>query len=130
MASTGNHQPTRPRRLLLHQCALGATAQRYTTFMCTPGLLPALSRLFTLTCTHRTHISNVGGSRDDTGWKSASHAAYPPDLNMLIAKAVASRITMVIADSSLPPQFSSPSDEGDSQLRPNVVPPGSTTDGL
>eukprot|EP00965_Chrysotila_dentata_P104138 3438791-Pleurochrysis_carterae.AAC.1 len=37
---------------------------------------------------------------------------------------------MVIADSSSPPQSSSPSDESGSQLRPNVMPPNSTTDGL
>eukprot|EP00965_Chrysotila_dentata_P151400 5004080-Pleurochrysis_carterae.AAC.1 len=47
------------------QCALGAPAQKYTTFMCTPGLQPVLSRLSTLTCTHRTHTSNVGGTRGE-----------------------------------------------------------------
>eukprot|EP00965_Chrysotila_dentata_P104410 3447803-Pleurochrysis_carterae.AAC.1 len=62
--------------------------------MCTPGLQPALSRLSTLTCTHRTHTSNVSGARDEKGWKSASHAAYPPDLNLLIANAVAARVTL------------------------------------
>eukprot|EP00965_Chrysotila_dentata_P171072 5645273-Pleurochrysis_carterae.AAC.2 len=98
--------------------------------MCTPGLLPALSRLSTLTCTHRTHASNVGGAHDDNGWKSASHAAYPPDLNMLIANAVACRITMVVTDASLPPQSTSPGDVSDTHQRPNVTPPSLTTDGL
>eukprot|EP00965_Chrysotila_dentata_P099356 3284681-Pleurochrysis_carterae.AAC.1 len=62
--------------------------------MCTPGLQPALSKLSTLPCTHRTHANNVGGKRDANGWQSAYHSAYPPDLNMLIANAVASRIAL------------------------------------
>eukprot|EP00965_Chrysotila_dentata_P128180 4237774-Pleurochrysis_carterae.AAC.1 len=65
--------------------------------MCTPGLQPALERLASLTCTHRTHDDNVGGSLDGDNWRSASHSAYPPDLNMLIAKAVASRISLTAA---------------------------------
>eukprot|EP00965_Chrysotila_dentata_P212890 6187308-Pleurochrysis_carterae.AAC.3 len=76
------------------QCALGAAVQKYTTCMCTPGLQSALSRLAALTCTHRTHTSNVGGVRDKHGWQSASHSAYPPDLNMSISNAVASRISL------------------------------------
>eukprot|EP00965_Chrysotila_dentata_P110198 3641696-Pleurochrysis_carterae.AAC.1 len=65
--------------------------------MCTPGLHPALGRLATLACTHRTHVSLVGGSHDQHGWHSASHAAYPPDLNLAIAQAVASRISLAPA---------------------------------
>eukprot|EP00965_Chrysotila_dentata_P182593 6029081-Pleurochrysis_carterae.AAC.1 len=49
---------------------------------------------------------------------------------MLIANAVASRITMVVADSSSPPQSATPSDAGAIHQRPNVAPPISTTDGL
>eukprot|EP00965_Chrysotila_dentata_P030523 1016077-Pleurochrysis_carterae.AAC.1 len=79
------------------QCALGAPVQKYTTFMCTPGLQFALERLASLTCTHRTHDDNVGGSLDGDNWRSASHSAYPPDLNMIIANAVASRISLTTA---------------------------------
>eukprot|EP00965_Chrysotila_dentata_P072822 2406700-Pleurochrysis_carterae.AAC.1 len=46
------------------RCALGSSAQKYTTFMCTPGLQSALERLASLTCAHRTHEDNVGGSLD------------------------------------------------------------------
>eukprot|EP00965_Chrysotila_dentata_P067900 2246365-Pleurochrysis_carterae.AAC.1 len=67
-------------------CALGSDAQKYTTFLCTPGLQPALA---TLTCSHRSHTSLVGGTRTQDGWKSATHAAYPPDLNMIISNAIA-----------------------------------------
>eukprot|EP00965_Chrysotila_dentata_P148156 4890674-Pleurochrysis_carterae.AAC.1 len=87
--------------------------------MCTPGLLPTLSRLSTLTCTHRTHASSVGGSRDGDDWRSASHAAYPPDLNMLIANAVASRIKMVIVDSSPPPPSAPPGVANETHQRPD-----------
>eukprot|EP00965_Chrysotila_dentata_P036773 1223805-Pleurochrysis_carterae.AAC.1 len=76
------------------QCALGAAAPKYTTFLCTLGLQPALSpRLATLTYTHRTHAAHVGGTRDGDSWRSSTHSAYPPDLNMLIARAVASRVS-------------------------------------
>eukprot|EP00965_Chrysotila_dentata_P040311 1337726-Pleurochrysis_carterae.AAC.1 len=71
--------------------------------MCTPGLQPALARLASLTCTHRSHDENVGRTLDGNGWRSASHSAYPPDLNMLIANAVASRITLT-ADKHPTPQ--------------------------
>eukprot|EP00965_Chrysotila_dentata_P018440 613786-Pleurochrysis_carterae.AAC.1 len=81
-------------------CALGARAQKYTTFLCTPGLQPVLGRLASLTCTHRTHVSLVGGSRGENGWNSAAHAAYPPDLNMVIAKALAGRIALNSARAS------------------------------
>eukprot|EP00965_Chrysotila_dentata_P217970 6190330-Pleurochrysis_carterae.AAC.1 len=76
------------------QCALGARAQKYTTFLCTPGLQPALGRLGALTCVHRTHASLVGGTHGQHGWHSATHAAYPPDLNLVIAQAVASRVSL------------------------------------
>eukprot|EP00965_Chrysotila_dentata_P129297 4273843-Pleurochrysis_carterae.AAC.1 len=62
-------------------CALGARAQKYTTFVCTPGLQPSLACLGELTCSHSSHDQLVGGNRDVDGWSSASHAAYPPDLN-------------------------------------------------
>eukprot|EP00965_Chrysotila_dentata_P006221 202954-Pleurochrysis_carterae.AAC.1 len=80
-------------------CALGGHAQKYTTFLCTPGLQPVLGRLASLTCTHRSHVALVGGSCGENGWNSASHAAYPPDLNMIIAKAIAGRITLNSAPS-------------------------------
>eukprot|EP00965_Chrysotila_dentata_P030776 1025283-Pleurochrysis_carterae.AAC.1 len=98
--------------------------------MCTPGLQPALSRLSTLTCTHRTHASNVGGARDENGWKSASHAAYPPDLNMLITNAVASRITLDVPNVSSSPPLTSSSDERNTRRRADIAPPSSATDGL
>eukprot|EP00965_Chrysotila_dentata_P150628 4975983-Pleurochrysis_carterae.AAC.1 len=49
---------------------------------------------------------------------------------MLIANAVASRITMVVADSSSPPQSAPPCDVSGTHQRPNVASPSLTTDGL
>eukprot|EP00965_Chrysotila_dentata_P205517 6183000-Pleurochrysis_carterae.AAC.2 len=73
---------------------VGGRAQKYTTFLCTPGLQPELGRLASLTCTHRTHSTLVGGSRGQYEWHPATHAAYPPDLNMVVANAVAGRVAL------------------------------------
>eukprot|EP00965_Chrysotila_dentata_P061059 2022774-Pleurochrysis_carterae.AAC.1 len=70
-------------------CALGAQVQKFTTFHCTPGLQPSLACLANLTCSHTSHEQQVGGGRESSGWSSASHAGYPPDLNLLIAKSIA-----------------------------------------
>eukprot|EP00965_Chrysotila_dentata_P066079 2187770-Pleurochrysis_carterae.AAC.1 len=84
-------------------CALGASVQKYTTFLCTPGLQPSLASLAVLTCVHKTHEQRVGGHQEASGWSSSSHAAYPPDLNLLIAKAITVRSV------SVPPATSRPS---------------------
>eukprot|EP00965_Chrysotila_dentata_P061079 2023606-Pleurochrysis_carterae.AAC.1 len=60
--------------LTFPMCALGANVQKYTTFVCTPGLQPSLACLTELTCSHSSHGQLVGGSRDADGWSSASHA--------------------------------------------------------
>eukprot|EP00965_Chrysotila_dentata_P201817 6180770-Pleurochrysis_carterae.AAC.1 len=78
--------------------------------MCTPGLQPTLGRLASLTCSHRTHASVVGGTHDEHGWQSASHAAYPPDLNLIIAQAIASRITLNSVPISTANQAERPTD--------------------
>eukprot|EP00965_Chrysotila_dentata_P258451 6213222-Pleurochrysis_carterae.AAC.3 len=81
--------------LTFPMCALGARVQKYTTFICTPGLQLSLACLADLTCSHSSHERQVGGNRDADGWSSASHAAYPPDLNLLIAKSIAAHTTHV-----------------------------------
>eukprot|EP00965_Chrysotila_dentata_P099533 3290540-Pleurochrysis_carterae.AAC.1 len=73
------------------QCAVGARAQKYTTFLCTPGLHAGLRGLALLPCTHKTHERHVGGSNGPDGWSSSKHAAFPADLNYMIAKAVVAR---------------------------------------
>eukprot|EP00965_Chrysotila_dentata_P148369 4898409-Pleurochrysis_carterae.AAC.1 len=72
------------------QCALGASAQKYTTLLATPGISPSLVSLSNLTCQHTTHPTQAGGSKCDDTWTSRSTAAYPPDLNFLLARVIAS----------------------------------------
>eukprot|EP00965_Chrysotila_dentata_P103723 3423595-Pleurochrysis_carterae.AAC.1 len=65
--------------------------QKFTTFLVTPGLSPKLNHLAKLRCTHAYHIRPCGGHKDAAGtWTSQFAAAYPPDLNFIIARAVAS----------------------------------------
>eukprot|EP00965_Chrysotila_dentata_P032133 1072179-Pleurochrysis_carterae.AAC.1 len=42
------------------QCALGATSQKYTTLLVSPGLSPSLRSLSNLRCQHSTHVSMAG----------------------------------------------------------------------
>eukprot|EP00965_Chrysotila_dentata_P114664 3790078-Pleurochrysis_carterae.AAC.1 len=48
-----------------------------------------------MTCSHTSHKQQVGGNCESNGWSSASHAAYPPDLNLLIAKSIAAHTSSV-----------------------------------
>eukprot|EP00965_Chrysotila_dentata_P030290 1008110-Pleurochrysis_carterae.AAC.1 len=89
-------------------CALGASVQKYTTFLCTPGLQPSLASLATLTCVHKTHEQQVGGHLEADRWSSSSHAAYPPDLNLLIAKAINVRSVSVPPATIRPSSLSQP----------------------
>ena len=77
------------------QCNFGAPSQKYTTFMFTPSLLPFLSHLDTLRCTHtkEEHAARAGGEKDENGeWNSREHAAFPPALNFFLAETAASLI--------------------------------------
>eukprot|EP00965_Chrysotila_dentata_P105919 3498316-Pleurochrysis_carterae.AAC.1 len=77
-------------RLTFPQCALGATTQKYTSLLATPGIAPKLAHLSALRCTHATHVRQRGGVKSPDGsWTSSSTAAYPPDMNYHIAKAIA-----------------------------------------
>eukprot|EP00965_Chrysotila_dentata_P092638 3057056-Pleurochrysis_carterae.AAC.2 len=55
----------------------------------TPGLAPNLRSLADLRCEHQSHISIAGGQKIASGWSSAHTAAYPPDLNFLLARVFA-----------------------------------------
>eukprot|EP00965_Chrysotila_dentata_P072026 2379333-Pleurochrysis_carterae.AAC.1 len=93
-ADRGSRSPPSARLVLpdhFSQCALGARAQKYTTFLCTPGLQPGLRGLASLPCKHKTHERHVGGSNGPDGWSSTEHAAYPADLSLIIARAIVTR---------------------------------------
>eukprot|EP00965_Chrysotila_dentata_P170026 5612496-Pleurochrysis_carterae.AAC.1 len=71
-------------------CALGADGQKFTTLMVTPGIAPKLAHLESLRCTHLTHHIRCGGAKaPDGSWVSRQTAAYPPDLKLIIARAIA-----------------------------------------
>eukprot|EP00965_Chrysotila_dentata_P158018 5220759-Pleurochrysis_carterae.AAC.1 len=72
------------------QCALGADSQKYTTLLVSPGISPMLRSLSDLCCEHHSHASIAGGRKHSDQWSSAASAAYPPDLNFLLAKVLAS----------------------------------------
>eukprot|EP00965_Chrysotila_dentata_P179823 5937284-Pleurochrysis_carterae.AAC.1 len=81
------------------QCALGAVSQKYTTLLVSDGLSPSLQSLANLCCQHATHASLAGGSKTSKGWTSRQHSAYPPDLNFLFARVIA---THLHADNTVP----------------------------
>eukprot|EP00965_Chrysotila_dentata_P041232 1368384-Pleurochrysis_carterae.AAC.1 len=68
------------------QCALGATAQKYTSLLCSRRIAPKLQSLSYLRCQHPSHIHIAGGSKTNAGWNSKLHSAYPPDFNFLVAR--------------------------------------------
>ena len=72
------------------QCMFGGSAQKYTTFYFTAGFDSSFSPLNRLLCTHApgTHGTVAGGAKVDEKWSSAATAAYPADLNLLIAEAI------------------------------------------
>eukprot|EP00965_Chrysotila_dentata_P036584 1217682-Pleurochrysis_carterae.AAC.1 len=76
------------------QCALGAASQKYTTLLVSAGLSPALQSLSNLRCQHFTHAGLAGGSKTADGWSSRLHSAYPPDLNFLFARVIASHLPL------------------------------------
>eukprot|EP00965_Chrysotila_dentata_P164989 5447662-Pleurochrysis_carterae.AAC.1 len=65
--------------------------KKFTTLSITPGLAPKLAHLSSLRCTHASHALQCESRRSaDGGWLSYHAAAYQPDLNYHIAKAIAS----------------------------------------
>eukprot|EP00965_Chrysotila_dentata_P039626 1317233-Pleurochrysis_carterae.AAC.1 len=80
--------------LTLPQCALGATSQKYTTLLVSPGLSPSLQSLSNLRCQHSTHASMAGGVKTTDGWTSRQHSAYPPDVNFLFARVIATHLRL------------------------------------
>ena len=77
------------------QCNFGAPSQKYTSFLFTPSLLPFLSHLDRLRCTHTKdeHEARAGGEKNDNGeWNSREHAAFPPALNFFLAETAAALV--------------------------------------
>ena len=67
------------------QCAVGGGAQKWTTFLYSPALA-ALGELGELRCNHtRSAHKSASTGRVAGGWASAALAAYPVELNEIIA---------------------------------------------
>ena len=78
------------RQATFPMCAFGTPYQKHTTIIYTTGLAPGLDDLDRLECTHSDHKERAGGSKDsDDTWNSAAAAAYPAELNLTIAYAIA-----------------------------------------
>eukprot|EP00965_Chrysotila_dentata_P010951 356361-Pleurochrysis_carterae.AAC.2 len=72
------------------QCALGAAARKYTTLAHAAALTPHLGRLRDAVCTHGDDGDpTVAYGRDAQGRaRSALAAAYPPEMNAVLAEAL------------------------------------------
>jgi hypothetical protein len=58
--------------------------------MYSPGLSTQLDSLSNILCTHSSHSQIAGGRKTTDGWNSKPSAAYPPDLCLMLANALAS----------------------------------------
>ena len=75
-------------------CAFGVNYEKPTTLMYTPGLSKSLQDLDALRCTHNhKHDGKAGGEKSNGVWNSAAAAAYPAELNLWIAQALAQLAT-------------------------------------
>ena len=70
-------------------CAFGAPWRKDTSLIYSIGLSRWLDMLTDMRCTHSSHEGIT--DKDETGqWKSKSAAAYPPDFNFFMARAIGS----------------------------------------
>ena len=71
-------------------CSFGVDYEKPTTIMYTPGLAQHLQDLNLLKCEHNhQHSGKAGGVKSHGVWNSAAAAAYPAELNLWIAQAIA-----------------------------------------
>ena len=79
------------KRYLLPHCAFGSQFQKYIEIMCSPDLIGAADGLFnSVRCTHGKH-ADVAVGRDTRGRsKAANTAAYPEELNVVLAALLSS----------------------------------------
>ena len=83
---------TKAKVLHFPQCSLGQVAQKFTTLMFSAEL--DLSALDGLTCTHSRQEHRWSNKRNaDGSWATAALAAYPPELNKILAEALAAAIS-------------------------------------
>ena len=99
-AITKLEQATACERITFPQCAIGADYQKYTTLTCSPAYAAQLRGLNKLKCNHKAH-KQVGGDRMGNEWTSALSAAYPADLNLLLAQCSATLVAKPVPPTPL-----------------------------
>ena len=121
---------TEGRMVHFPQCALGAVAQKWTSFLYSPALSD-LGSLAEMRCSHAKgeHQRATAGRTSDGRWRTAPLAAYPTCLNEILARAFDRALTPFepAAGAPLPLSRGSrclwlPSDDAESHLGvPGVV---------
>ena len=72
-------------------CAFGSPWQKFTTLLHSAGFDSWLAPLAGIRCPHHRHDAPAGGEVDANGvWVSREAAAYPANLNLYLARAIAS----------------------------------------
>ena len=105
------------------QCMFGASSQKRTTILYTGGFESWMEPLRRLVCNHLTHDKPAGGTKNSRGeWESSETAAYPPELNLYLAKSIDSlRINTLRAEPTpsvtkgAPAPTAVPADDGDQE---------------
>ena len=80
------------RAVTFPQCALGGQFQKWTTLWYTPRLHGVLHTLSACTCRHTSHAEVAHGRGLRGRWHSAEAAAYPAQMNEVIADAMEAAI--------------------------------------
>ena len=83
-------------------CAFGSPWRKDTSLLYTDGLSKWLNQLSDMKCTHTRH-EGITDKNDAGEWKSKSAAAYPPDFNFFIARAIGSVANKHRAESDVEP---------------------------
>ena len=81
------------RSVTFPQCGLGGRFEKFTTLWYSPSMAPTLDVLHACTCRHGSHGEVARGKDRHKRWISAEAAAYPAQMNELLAKAAASTLS-------------------------------------
>ena len=85
------------------QCMIGAPWQKRTTILYSPSFEDWMGPLRKLQCNHSSHARPAGGEVIDGEWNSKETSAYPAEMNLYLAKAIASlKVSLPVADSAAP----------------------------
>lgn len=86
------------REVTFPQCALGGKFQKMTTLWYSPVLRKTLDNLHMCVCKHDRHAEVARGQNQDRRWKSAEAAAYPAQMNQLLATAMNDAVEDIISN--------------------------------